>query len=113
MHGELHRVRPCCNINTPLMDDGMVSAGLREGGGGKALQTHLRSLQRGPTQLNYSSHPGAEDHHPLRPPPRPVQEGCSVNVSVLPVREVPSWDCWGCVGGAACEGMAETPGDPG
>lgn len=32
---------------------------------------------------------------------------------VLPVREVPSWDCWGCEGEAACEGKAETLADPG
>lgn len=36
----------------------------------------------------------------------------SENVSILPVREVPSWDYWGCVGEAACEGKAEILEDP-
>lgn len=39
--------------------------------------------------------------------------GRKVNVSVLPVREGPSWDCWGCVGEAACEGRAEILEGPG
>lgn len=36
----------------------------------------------------------------------------SENVSILPVREVPSWDYWGCVGEAVCEGKAEILEDP-
>lgn len=53
-HGELHSVRPCCNINALLMDYGMVSAGLRERGGPPDAPLLLTAR---PTQLNYSSSP--------------------------------------------------------
>ena len=42
-----------------------------------------------------------------------MSERVSINTCILPAREVPSWDYWGCVGEAECEGKAEILEDPG
>lgn len=84
------------------MDYGMVSA-RREPPDAPPPHT------AGPNQLNYSSRVPSASHK--REPRLSVCRAASERG--LPVREVPSWDYWGCGEVAACEGRAETREDPG